>query len=340
VTARAAPARWWRRAGEVVVCDLCPNGCRIGTDGHGGICGLRYREGGALWTRGWNGAAAIQIDPVEKKPLHHFLPGSRTLSLGMTGCNLSCLHCQNWQLSDDRSGGTLPMPLEPEDVATRALRAGVSSVSFTYNEPLISAEFWIEVAAACRRHGLRTVAVSNGFAQPACAREFFGAMDAANIDLKAFSDGFYRSVCKGRLEPVLRVLEQVRALGTCHLELATLLIPTRNDGVDELRALGGWVVDHLGAGTPLHVTAFHPDHRLRDLPPTAVEQVLAARTLLRETGLEHVYAGNVRDAEAGNTFCPGCGGCLVRRDGWRILEARIEDGKCPSCLRAVPGVWS
>lgn len=335
-----APARWWHASGAQVVCELCPNECRIGTDGARGVCGLRFRKEGALWTRGWNGAAAVHLDPVEKKPLHHFLPGSRTLSLGLVGCNLGCLHCQNWSLSASRGGAPMPISLTPEAIADRALREEAASVSFTYNEPLISAEFWIETAKECRRRGLRTIAVTNGYANPGCAREFFGHMDAANVDLKGFSEDFYKSVCKGSLEPVLRTLREIVALGTCHLELATLLIPTKNDDDAELREMARWVVGHLGAETPLHVSAFHPDYRMLDVPGTSLEEVVRVRTLLREEGLAYVYSGNVADPGGSDTLCPGCGAQLLERSGFDVLVNRLVDGKCPDCGRPVPGVWT
>lgn len=334
----SAVASWWHADGAVVACDLCPNGCRLLHDGSNGICGLRFREGGELRTRGWNGAAAAHLDPVEKKPLHHFLPGSTTFSVGMTGCNLGCIHCQNWSLSMDRTG-SLPLPLSPETIVRQALHLNASSVAFTYNEPLISAESWIEVAKECHRNGLRTIAVSNGYAAPECAREFFGNMDAANIDLKGFSESFYRRVCKGRLQPVLDTLELVRRLGSCHLEITTLLIPTWNDDEQELRAMGGWIRQRLGADTPTHVSAFHPDHHARDIPATSPTQVMRARSILLEEGLEFVYAGNIADQEGADTICPDCRGILVERQGFTVLGNRIRDGKCPDCGLRIPGVF-
>lgn len=335
-----APARWWHLDGNVVACDLCPNGCRMKSDGARGTCGLRFRRDGALWTHGWNGVAAVHLDPVEKKPLHHFLPGSSTFSMGLSGCNLGCLHCQNWSLSASRGGAPMPIALEPEAIAGWAIRDGATSVSFTYNEPLISAEFWIETAKECHRRGLRTIAVTNGYASPECAREFFSHMDAANVDLKGFSDDFYRKTCKGRLEPVLRTLRDIRALGTCHLELTTLLIPTKNDAAADLRAMAGWILGDLGAETPCHVSAFHPDHRMLDVPATSLEEVVRARTLLREEGLAYVYSGNVADPGGSDTLCPGCGSLLLERSGFELLADRLVDGKCPGCRRPVPGVWS
>lgn len=335
----SASARWWRSDGDAIVCELCPQMCRIVHDQDAGGCGVRYRSGAELRTRAWGGAMVAHLDPIEKKPLYHVLPGSATFSLGMRGCNLDCRHCQNWTLSADRRTEDPPLAVSPEDIAAEALRRGAASVAFTYNEPLISAEFWIEVARECRRRSLRVVAVTNGYANPEVAREFFAHMDAANVDLKSFSDRFYVRICRGRLRPVLRTLEEIRAIGTCFLEITTLLIPGRNDDPKELEALGRWVVDHLGADTPLHVSAFHPDHQLLDHPPTTPAQIALARRVLLEQGLRFVYSGNVHDPAGESTRCPDCGALLLERSGFTVLADHLQDGNCPSCGRPIPGLW-
>lgn len=333
------PARWWRRDGDVVACDLCPNACRLGKDGSRGICGTRFRDGGELRTFAGGPPVAIHLDPIEKKPLYHFLPGSTTWSLGATGCNLGCRHCQNWRISMDRRGDPDSVKADPAAVADDALRLGASSVSFTYNEPLIAAESVIETALECRARGLRTIAVTNGYANEGCAREFFAAMDATNIDLKAFSETFYRRICKGRLDPVLRTLELVREAGRCHLEIAFLLIPGFNDADTELRAMGAWIRTRLGPDVPLHVTAFHPDHEMPDVPPTSAGRILQAREILRSEGMEFVYPGNIGPSTESDTRCPDCGLRLVDRAGYRPMVVADPTDGCPGCGKRIPGLF-
>jgi len=332
-------ARWWRQDDQVVVCDLCPHHCRIAQEGARGICGVRILSQGALQTLAWGGAATIHLDPMEKKPLYHFLPGTQTLSLGMFGCNLGCRHCQNWTLSAQRQVSSLPVSFDPSQIVQMALDHCADSISFTYNEPLISAEFWIEVAQECHHHGLKAVAVTNGYANPVCARDFFSHMDAANVDLKAFSERFYRRVCKGHLKPVLSNLELIRELGSCHLEITTLLIPTQNDSPTEIQSLAKWVTQHLGADTPLHFSAYHPDYNAHDWPPTPEATVVAATNIARSEGLHFVYTGNLHDIEGSRTRCPKCGVSLLERDGFLVTFAKLSHGACEGCGTQLPGVF-
>lgn len=337
--AQDAPARWWHLHGDGCVCRLCPHACVLDAKRPEGFCGLRFWNGIELRTRGFGGAAAMHLDPVEKKPLYHFLPGSQTLSLGMTGCNLNCKFCQNWSLSADREGQDGWIPLRPEEIVERALAQGARSVAFTYNEPLIAAEFWLEVAALCHARGLKTIAVSNGYATPGAAREFYGAMDAVNIDVKAFRTGFYQDVCGGHLAPVLHTLKEIQALGSCHLEITTLLVPQRNDDAEEIVQLCRWVAQELGPDVPLHFSAWHPDYLALDWPTEYVTTPVEARRLALAEGLHFVYTGNLLDFTGSRTFCPRCGAVLVRRDGFCVYEDRLIDGCCPDCHAQVAGVW-
>lgn len=334
-------AKWWHREGNVIFCDLCPHRCRFVKESVPGLCGLRYRQGESLRTTGWGGASAVHVDPIEKKPLYHFFPGSSTLSLGMSGCNLGCLHCQNWSLSASRGLQEQPIALDAGQIVDMALQNRARSVAFTYNEPLVSAEYWIEVAQECHRHGLDTIAVTNGYASAACAREFFSHMDAANVDLKAFSEAFYRNTCKGHLQPVLDTLQNIRALAVCHLEITTLLIPGKNDSPSEIHALARWILENLGADVPLHFSAFHPDYKAQHWLPTSTQEVLRARRMAQQEGLAFVYGGNISDEASATTFCSKCGAVLLLRNGFTLLHNHLSpEGRCPTCDAGVPGKMS
>ena len=284
----------------------------------------------------------MQVDPIEKKPLYHFLPGSRILSLGTLGCNLACRFCQNWGLSHPRAetdpGGR---EVRPEEVALAAERGGISAVAATYNEPAVWAEYALDVADACHAKGLRMVAVTAGYFSAESRLEFFRKMDAANVDLKSFRDDFYKRLCGARLAPVLETLEAIRKETDCWLEVTTLLIPGLNDSEAEIDELTAWVAEHLWEGTPLHFSAFHPDGEMRDGSPTPPATLRRARELARENGLRHVYVGNVRGEEdATATFCPDCGARLIEREGFRAKILKLDaDGRCQVCGRICEGVW-
>ena len=263
------------------------------------------------------------------------------LSFGTVGCNLSCRFCQNWNLSRSRDLGLLSDRATPEAIAERARRQGCRSVAFTYNEPATSLEFVSDVAEACHAQGIATVAVTAGYLEDAARRDFFTHLDAANVDLKAFSDEFYRRVVGGSLEPVLDTLRYLVHETKVWTEITTLLIPGLNDSDDEIRRLTHWIASDLGVEVPLHFSAFHPDHRMRDLPPTPRTTLIRARELAREAGLHYVYTGNVRDLEGGTTHCPGCGRAVIQRDGYRLLDLNIqEDGTCGHCGRPISGVFA
>jgi pyruvate formate lyase activating enzyme len=290
----------------------------------------------------WGMPIAMAVDPIEKKPLNHFLPGSQVLSLGTLGCNLRCRFCQNWELSHPprvRSSGI--SQVLPEEVARSAVQGGIPSVAATYNEPAVWAEYALDIAEACHAQGVRMVAVTSGYFTAAAAREFFAKMDAANVDLKSFREDFYRQQCGAHLAPVLETLEHIRTETDCWLEVTTLLVPGMNDSEAEIDELTGWVAEHLGAGTPLHFSAFHPAGEMQDVAPTPVETVLRARAQAKQNGLLHVYAGNVRGEEdATSTWCPECGALLIARAGFGAKKVGLDaNGCCTTCGTGIDGVW-
>ena len=305
---------------------------------------MRANVDGTMLTMAWGLPAAVAVDPVEKKPLYHFLPGRDVLSLGTLGCNLSCRFCQNDTLSrpspEDIAAMARERAIAPEEVAAAARSRGTPMVAFTYNEPAVWAEWAVECAAACRAEGVRTVAVTNGFISPAARTEFFAAMDAANVDLKSFDDAFYRRQCGASLAPVLETLEWLRRETRCWLEVTTLLVPGLNDTDTEIGALTAWVAEHLGPQTPLHFSAFHGACEMADAAPTPPETLLRARCIAQSNGLHHTYLGNVRLPGCGDTRCSSCGALLVERGGYQIRPRWKEPGRCPSCGTPCPGVWN
>ena len=335
-------ARFWHAVeGGGVECELCPHHCRI-AEGRRSRCYGRVNHGGVLMAETWGMPVAICEDPIEKKPLHHFLPGRPVLSLGTLGCNLSCRFCQNWELSHPKGGGEhCCKPVLPEEVARAAAVRGIPSVAVTYNEPAVWAEYAMDMADACHGAGVRMVAVTSGYMAAEPGREFFRKMDAANVDLKSFRDDFYRQLCGARLAPVLDTLEMIRRETVCWLEVTTLLLPGWNDSDEELDALTSWVAGHLGVETPLHFSAFHPDGEMREVPPTPLDSLRRARERARTNGLRHVYAGNVRGmADWTATRCASCGSTLVGRDGFEAKIVGMKGGGgCAACGTVCAGVW-
>lgn len=336
-------ARFWKALEDgAVQCELCPHRCRI-AEGKRSRCFGRVNHGGTLMAETWGWPVAMCADPIEKKPLNHFLPGTRILSLGTLGCNLACRFCQNWELSHPE-GGPAPTrkPVLPGDVAQAAVQEGIPSVAATYNEPAVWAEYAMDIADACHEKGLRMVAVSSGYFSAESRTAFFQKMDAANIDLKSFRDDFYQRLCRARLAPVLETLEAIRNETDCWLEVTTLLIPGENDSDAELDELTAWVAEHLGEGTPLHFSAFHPDGEMLDRAPTQAETLRRARALAKRNGLRHVYVGNIRGEEdATATFCPKCGARLIEREGFRSKIVGMDaSGHCITCGRGCEGVWT
>jgi pyruvate formate lyase activating enzyme len=281
------------------------------------------------------------VDPIEKKPLNHFLPGSSVLSFGTAGCNLACKFCQNWDMSKSREMDTLADSASPEELALTASRLGCASVAFTYNDPTVFMEYAIDVAQACRTKGVRTVAVTAGYICPEPRAEFFAAMDAANIDLKAFTERFYRNICGAELAPVLNTLEYVKRETQTWLEITTLLIPGENDSDAELDAMTQWIASHLGPDVPLHFSAFHPDWKMNDHPPTPAATLTRARDLAMRNGLRYVYTGNVHDRAGGSTWCHGCGVLLIERDWYELGHWGLTpQGCCANCGTKIPGVFA
>ncbi len=337
------PARWWHtlpaEEGKPrrIQCDLCPRDCKL-HDGQRGACFVRQNIGNQMVLTTYGRSSGFCIDPIEKKPLNHFYPGSSILSFGTAGCNLACKFCQNWDISKSKDMDRLMDAANPEGIAGAALAYGAQSVAFTYNDPVIFAEYAIDTATACHQKGIRTVAVTAGYIHPEPAREFFAVMDAANVDLKAFTDDFYVRLCGGRLRPVLDTLAFIHHETACWLEITTLLIPGQNDSQAEIRALCAWVARELGPDVPLHFSAFHPDWKMDDLPPTPHSTLTHARNIAMESGLHYVYTGNVHDTEGDTTFCPACHAALIVRDWYAIRHYDLpEDGCCPHCRTQIPG---
>ncbi len=334
------PTTWWHVLDDGrVQCDLCPRACRL-HEGQRGLCFVRAREGGEIVSTTYGRSSGYCVDPIEKKPLNHFLPGSAVLSFGTAGCNLTCKFCQNWDISKSRDIDTLADEAMPEQIATAAGRLGCASVAFTYNDPVIFAEYAIDTAVACGEVGVRTVAVTAGYINPEPRAEFFRHMDAANIDLKGFTEDFYHRVCGAHLADVLDTIEYVATQTSTWLELTTLLIPGRNDSEEELDRMTRWVVEQCGRDVPMHFSAFHPDWKMRDVPPTPRSTLVRAREIALANGVRYAYTGNVHDQAGDTTFCPGCGRPVIVRD-WYAIESYdlSDDGRCGQCGAQVAGVF-
>jgi pyruvate formate lyase activating enzyme len=341
-----APGRYWHKLEDGrIQCDLCPRYCRL-HDGQRGLCYVRARHEDAIVLTTYGRSSGFCIDPIEKKPLNHFLPGTPVLSFGTAGCNLTCKFCQNWDISKARDFDRLQDQASPEAIAQAAVASGSRSVAFTYNDPVIFFEYAIDVAQACRERGIKTVAVSAGYICPEPRIEFFRHMDAANIDLKGFTESFYKNLCSARLGPVLDTLEYLRETDVW-FEITTLLIPGENDSTAEIEALSRWVMEHLGPDVPLHFTAFHPDWKMLDKPPTPPAALRQARRIACEIGLRYVFTGNIRDSEGQSTYCHHCNQLLIGRDWYDLTAWNLDAGsRCSRCgtvcagvFEAVPGAW-
>lgn len=332
------PTRHWHRLDDGrVQCDVCPRFCKL-RDGQRGLCFVRAAHDGEVVLTTWGRSSGFCVDPIEKKPLNHFLPGTPVLSFGTAGCNLACKFCQNWDISKSREIDTLADAADPATIARAARELGCRSVAFTYNDPVVFLEYAVDVARACREAGIATVAVTAGEICPDPRAELFGAMDAANVDLKAFTERFYRTICGADLQPVLETLEYLVKETRVWTEITTLLIPGENDSDAELDAMTKWVAEHLGPDVPHHFTAFHPDWKMRDVPATPPETLTRARRIAQANGLRYVYTGNVHDPQGGATLCPGCGTTVVGRDWFELTAWRLDaDGRCEECGTAIPG---
>lgn len=316
--------RYWHALDDGrVQCDLCPRFCKL-REGQRGLCFVRGRLDDQVVLTTYGRSSGFCIDPIEKKPLNHFLPGTPVLSFGTAGCNLACRFCQNWDISKSRQVDTLADQAQPEALARAAAELGCRSVAFTYNDPVIFLEYAVDVAIACRERGIATVAVTAGEICPEPRAQFFRYMDAANVDLKSFDETFYRKICGGHLQPVLETLEYVHHETEVWLEITTLLIPGENDSSAEIEALSQWVVSALGPEVPLHFTAFHPDWKMLDKPRTPPATLQRARQIALAQGLRYVYTGNIDDIEGGSTYCHTCGLCLVGRDRYELTDWQLD----------------
>jgi len=333
--------RYWHLLDDGrVQCDVCPRACKL-HDGQRGLCFVRGAEAGRIKLFSHGRSSGFCVDPIEKKPLNHFLPGSSVLSFGTAGCNLACKFCQNWDMSKSREMDTLADRASPEELADAADRLGCASVAFTYNDPVVFMECAIDTARACRARGIRSVAVTAGYMCAEPREEFYRLMDAANVDLKAFTERFYYKICGGALAPVLETLEYLKRETRVWFEITTLLIAGENDSDDELDRLTRWIADRLGPDVPLHFTAFHPDWKMLDKPRTPSATLTRARHIALANGLRYVYTGNVHDREGGSTYCPHCHTRLIERDWYELGEWKLTDtGACLRCGTAIPGVFA
>jgi pyruvate formate lyase activating enzyme len=341
VASTVVPTRHWHRLEDGrVQCDVCPRACKL-REGQRGMCFVRAREGDEIVLTTYGRSSGFCVDPIEKKPLNHFLPGNAVLSFGTAGCNLACRFCQNWDISKSRETDTLADAASPEGIAAAAAALGCASVAFTYNDPVIFLEYAIDVADACRARGIKAVLVTAGYVCPEPRVELYAHADAANVDLKGFTESFYAGTCAGHLAPVLETLEYVANETDVWLEITTLLIPGLNDSGEEIDALTRWVVERLGPDVPLHFTAFHPDYKMLDRPPTPPATLSRARRIASANGVRYAYTGNVHDREGGSTFCPGCGARVVARDWYELGEYRLtDDGRCTACGTSIAGVFA
>ena len=320
-----------------IQCDLCPRDCKL-REGQRGACFVRQRVADKMRLTTYGRSSGFCIDPIEKKPLNHFYPGSSVLSFGTAGCNLACKFCQNWDISKSRSQDKLMDVASPDDIALAAQRHQCHSVAFTYNDPIIFAEYAMDIADACHALGVNTVAVTAAYVHAQARKDFFAKIDAANVDLKAFDDQFYYKLTGSHLQTVLDTLLYLKHETNVWLEITTLLIPERNDSNEELIALSRWVYNELGADVPIHFSAFHPDHRMRDVPPTPPNTLIRARNLALDAGLQYVYTGNVHYAPGDTTYCPRCDAALIERDWYEIKHYRLtESHSCPQCGTTIVG---
>jgi len=334
------PTKYWHTLPDGrVQCDLCPRHCRL-KNGQQGLCFVRANQGDQIVLTTYNRSRGFCVDPIEKKPLHHFLPGTSILSFGTAGCNLACRFCQNWSLSKSRDIDDLAHVATPHQIAQTARQLQCPSVAYTYNDPVIFHEYAIDVAQACREHGIRSVAVTAGYISSQPREEFFRYMDAANVDLKAFSEDFYYKLTAAHLQPVLETLQYIKQETSVWLEVTTLLIPGENDSDAQLHELTQWIVEHLGPEVPLHFSAFHPAWKMRDKPPTPLATLTRARAIACANGVRYAYTGNVSDSVGGSTYCHACGNCLIERNRYQLGAWHLTaQSTCQYCHTLCAGVF-
>ncbi len=337
---RLKSANWWHTSNGRVVCDLCPRHCAL-NEGAYGFCFVRQNVDGQLVLNTYGRSTGFCVDPVEKKPLAHFFPGTSVLSFGTAGCNLGCKFCQAWEITKSRKVlRLLSQKATPEMIAEAAVQLGCKSVAFTYNDPVIWAEYAIDTAVACHARGLKTIAVTAGYICAEPRKAFFEVMDAANVDLKGFTEHFYQHLTLSHLEPVLDTLRWIKQESSVWLEITNLIIPGHNDDANELRQMCQWIHDNLGDDVPLHFTAFHPDYRMTGTPRTSPGTLVKAREIAIETGLHYVYVGNVRDPERSSTYCPGCDRRLIERHWHDVKAYEMEQNRCRFCGHEIAGQFA
>ena len=321
------------------MCTLCPRACAL-KEGQRGFCFIRQNLGGQMVLTTYGRSSGFCIDPIEKKPLNHFFPGTSVLSFGTAGCNLGCKFCQNWDISKSKESDRLTDAATPAKIALAAKELGVKSIAFTYNDPVIFAEYAIDVAQACHAQGIYTVAVTAGYMTDDSRPEFYKHMDAANVDLKGFTEDFYQKITSGHLQPVLDTLRYLKHETSVWFEITTLLIPGLNDSEAELHAMSEWIRENLGADVPLHFTAFHPDYKMLDRPATPSQTLTQARAIAMSKGLHFVYTGNVHDSSGSSTYCPGCGQRVIERDWFELGKYHVTaKGECGFCKTKIAGFF-
>ena len=318
-------------------CTLCPRYCRLKPGQHG-FCYVRKNIDGKLYTLAYGKPYAVNVDPIEKKPLFHFLPGSKILSIGTAGCNMACKFCQNWDISKAKYDQTRAIDLPPERLVQLSFHYNARGIAYTYNEPTIFAEYAMDTAELARANNLKNIMVTNGYISPGAIPQVYKNIDGANVDLKAFSEDFYYKMTLSHLQPVLETLQLLKRRNVW-IEITNLIIPTLNDNIDEIRRMSEWILNNLGAETPLHFTAFHPDYKLTSIPPTMPSILLKAREEAQEVGLRYVYVGNVLNEEASSTYCHRCGALLIRRNWYTTSIVNLKNGKCTKCGEKLAGIF-
>ncbi len=321
-----------------IECQLCPRKCKVG-DRERGYCGVRENRKGIYYTLVYGLACSVHNDPIEKKPFFHFLPGTNAFSIATAGCNLNCKFCQNWEISQARPEQTYNLELPPQAVAEYALQAKSSSISYTYTEPIIFYEYMLDCAKTGRQKGLKSVMVSAGYIEPEPLIELCKELDAVKIDLKAFTEEYYKDICSAKLQPVLDSLKELNKIGIWY-EIVYLMVPTLNDDMKDIRRMCQWIMGNLNPNVPIHFTRFTPMYLLKNLPLTPVSSLEQARKIALETGLKFVYIGNVPGHEGENTYCPRCGKIVIGRYGFTITQMNLQKGKCKFCGEKIPGVWA
>ncbi len=334
----AKEASWYKKLKDSTVqCFLCPRRCVI-KENTKGFCGVRQNKKGKLYSLVYGKATAVQIDPVEKKPLYHFLPGSAAFSIGTVGCTLICQHCQNWTTSQAKPGKWHTYDLTPEEIVKKAVEEHCESIAYTYNEPTVFAEYALDTAKLAKKKGIKNIFVTNGFTNPESLKDICKHMDAANVDLKAFDNEFYKKYTGAWMEPILEALKTYQEKKVW-LEITNLIIPQLNDDMEKISQMCAWIKENLGQDVPLHFSAFYPAYKLEDMPPTSAATLMEARKMAMKIGLHYVYIGNVITTAEENTICPKCKKLLIERSYFNIIQNNIKDEKCPYCRYKIAGVW-